>query len=378
MTDDEHLQKLNITAQDIERITDDAYQQVLTNLDTGMAPRDAISSVMSQWNDEFLVVFGSALSERLVLSIGTTELKSYQVGGIRLSTLLYRNARQVEAVVSGIVGQHLQGWHSARELALLIYEGYGFKADEPLKVRARLPKYLRAAFGDDQAFNDLWRHRFTGRALRALAEDVGVGPELARLYARIKAGQLKTQYLKAAYLQALDALQNGVGKTKLNKLLKVAFYERNRYFANRIAQTELHKAHSLSRSQELMEQDYVGWVQIVLSKTHPRTDICDMHAKIDQYGMGAGVYPKPKAPMPPFHPHCRCLIRPRIDIDPDEKYRMIKGAERELLRSMPIHEARMIAGSKKKLQAVFDGGNLETILNANKDPLYHLKRVEDI
>lgn len=31
---------------------------------------------------------------------------------------------------------------------------------------------------------------------------------------------------------------------------------------------------------------------------------CDLHARTDMYGLGAGMYPKAAAPMPPFHPHC--------------------------------------------------------------------------
>ena len=49
---------------------------------------------------------------------------------------------------------------------------------------------------------------------------------------------------KAAYLQALDALEAGAGANRLKRLMRTAWYERNRYFANRIAQTELHRAYA--------------------------------------------------------------------------------------------------------------------------------------
>jgi len=52
---------------------------------------------------------------------------------------------------------------------------------------------------------------------------------LARLYARINANQLKTPALKAAYLQALDALEKNAGQTVLSNTLRTAYHERNRY-----------------------------------------------------------------------------------------------------------------------------------------------------
>jgi hypothetical protein len=541
MTDAEHLAALNLTAEDLARITEAAYRKVLDNLETGMEPRKAVAAVMAEtmakWNADFLGIVGRALSERLARSVGPAELKAYPVGGLALSKRLYHNAKEVSAIVNNLITQARQGWHSARELALDIYEGYGFKAKEPLEVKAPLPKYLRAAFGDDAAFQALWEHDYTGKTLRALAEDVQVGPALARLYARIKANNLKTPYLKAGYLQALDDLEAGKGMMRLAGQLKFAFYERNRYFANRIAQTEIHRAQSTARAAELMAEANLHWVQVKLSQTHKIVDVCDLHARLNQYGLGPGIYPKAKCPQPPFHPHClpgdaliaasgpikavskrwfegwlaviktasgkhleatinhpiltpfgwmsagrlcvgghivsrigcnasisignlfdpvdrgseqikqsaymfhgdgldggdlqiaeycgkndlrdipphtlidevvkigrtrlmgyvynleteqghytangivthncRCLLRPRIDLDPTARAKFRPDAERKFLENLPHHEARQIAGSEEKLQQVKDGDSLEELLNAGKDSMYHLIRIGD-
>ena len=45
------------------------------------------------------------------------------------------------------------------------------------------------------------------------------------------------------------------------------------------------------------------WVE---SNRHPTEDICDFYAKKDIFGLGAGVFPKDKAPQLPAHPHCLC------------------------------------------------------------------------
>ena len=103
--------------------------------------------------------------------------------------------------------------------------------------------------------------------------------------------------LKAAYLQALEA---GKGEQHLAKQLKIAWYEKNRYFANRIAQTELHRAYTDQLAADLMAEPKLQYVQIRLSQKHLKTDICDLHTKQDKYGLGAGVYPK--AAVPPLLP----------------------------------------------------------------------------
>ena len=75
--------------------------------------------------------------------------------------------------------------------------------------------------------------------------------------------------MKAGYLQAIDAAEAGAGAERLRKLLKTAWYERNRYVANRISQTELHRAYSDEGARDLMADDRVHWVQVVMSRTHP-------------------------------------------------------------------------------------------------------------
>lgn len=384
MTDEEEFAQIHYTAEEIDRITQEAYREILDNLDSGMEPRKAVAQVMekinAKWNADFMGVMQKALEKVLQRSIGPDEIKAYPIGGLKLSQRLYHNSKEVSAVVNNIIKQNLQGWHSARELALQIYEGYDFKKplEEPLNVKAPLPKYLRAAFGDDAAFQQLWEQAISRKTLKALAEDVEIGPALARIYARAKAQGLKTPYLKAAYLQALDDLEAGKGMARLAKQLKIAFFERNRYFANRIAQTEIHRAQSTERAVEIMGETDMHWVQIKLSSKHPKTDICNLHAQLNAYGLGPGIYPKAKAPLPPYHPHCICLVRPRIDLEPDARAKFKPDAERVFLEKLPHNEARQIAGSEEKLQRVKDGESLEAILNENKSPLYHLKRLGEV
>ena len=49
-----------------------------------------------------------------------------------------------------------------------------------------------------------------------------------------------------------------------------------------------------------------------LSGRHPVYDICDLYAKANLYGLGAGIFPKGKVPLIPAHPNCMCVLKPVI------------------------------------------------------------------
>jgi hypothetical protein len=354
MTNDEHLKRLDLTANEIAKLTAEAYRELLRRIDAGESPRDAIEAIQAKWEAGYVSVLSTAFSATLATAIGAKSMLGYQVGKYSLSRVLYENHTTVVAATFRVVSDHLKGWHDARALALNIYEGYGFKTD-PLKVQVPLPKYMRAAFGDDKALADLMAHHYTGRELRALLDDFAIGPQLAKAYARGRATRLKTPALKAAYLQAIDAIKKGAGMDKLRKVLNVAFYERNRYFANRIAQTELHRAHSNSVALEIMADHDVDVVQVIMRSAHPKYDVCDMHARIDKYGIGPGMYPKAKAPKPSFHPFCRCVVRPILTKTAAGALET-QNAERAWLRALDPAKGAAVMGSKDRLREVLYEG----------------------
>ena len=374
MNEIDHFANLNNTAAQINRVALAAFTQMLADIAMGTNARSAVSKAQQQFNGEYEDELLRAFNALLVSSIGKAELREMTVGDVTLSDRLYENSRQVTATTVKLIEDHVQGFQNARELALRLYEGYEFRKREPLQVKAPLPKYLRAAFGDDEAFADLWNSGYVGRQLRALADDALIGPELAQLYARLQANQLKTPALKAAYLQALDALRDGSGIDRLTKQLKVAFYERNRYFANRIAQTELHRAFTDQTARDLMQDTGFEVVQYRLSATHPELDICDYHARIDLYGLGPGIYPKSQCPKPPLHPFCRCLLAPLAGTF-EPKYQ--KKAGIEYLNGLSRQDGRAVAGSYEKLDRLLNGETIDAVSNTSSHTLYHLKRLGD-
>lgn len=324
----------------VQQAAAQAFSKLLEKIRQGQTPQRAITDILREFNADTLAGFREAFSAILGASLGMAEVKAWPVGGVTLSQRLYQNAQQVSATTRRIIEDHLKGLHNAQALRKALYEGYHFQSD-PLDIIKPLPKYLQVEFD------------------------------------KFKAAQLKTPALRAAYLEAIAKAEAGAGMAAIEKRLRIAFYERNRYFANRIARTELHRAYTDQQAREWMADDAVQYVQIRLSSKHPKPDICDFHAHADLYGLGPGVYPKAEAPKPPFHPHCFCLTAPMMALlSPQPKFN--PHAERTFLRALPAKEAMQVAGSSAKLQRVLKGGDsLEAIYNEGKDPLYQWKRLGD-
>ncbi len=335
--------------QQAEAALDDALQL----MSEGMAPREALAQVTQTFTGQYYEALSSAFTMVLGDYVGIADIKALNISGIDLSDALYTHIQRTNVTAQQVINDHMKGFVQARNLAMDLYEGYGFK-DDPLKVKAKLPKYLRQAL-KDPAIDDGYR----------------------RLLAQIRTNQIKTPALKAGYQQLLDGLENGIGQARLKKLLKTAWFERNRYFANRIAQTETSRAYMNGVAQELMADDQVVWVQYEMSRTHPQVDICDRHAKLNAYGQGPGIYPKAQAPKPPAHPFCRCKITPRYDVEA-EPGKPIKNAERSFMAVLDSRDQRLIAGSRAKLEAFKKGKTLESIYNGSAKPMYGWKKLSDV
>lgn len=327
--------------------------------DSALSPRDAIQAAQADFGGAFARALAGAFSELLQRSVGVAEVRAMPVGDIALSQRLHRHDAQTLAEVLQAIKAHAQGVHQARELALALYDGYspaqGPKRPLEGRSRADLPRYLRELTNDPEARQSLARVIEQGQA---------------------QAARLKSAPLRAAYAEALGAWEAGAGREALKRRLEIAQREKNRFFANRIAQTELARAHQADVAAELMADESIDVVQVRINPAHPRTDICDFHARADLFGLGPGNYPKAKAPRPPFHPFCWCRLRSRPSLSAAGA-RPMPGAEAAYLRSMPVDEAARVMGSRQRLQRVLDGASVDSVINAGVDPLYRLARLGD-
>ena len=123
-----------------------------------------------------------------------------------------------------------------------------------------------------------------------------------------------------------------------------------------------------------MADEAVEWVQRRLSASHPRPDICDLHARVDRFGLGEGVYPKPSAPVPLAHPFCRCMLSPRLDLT-ERQGKEREGAERAFLRT--DENAQRIIGSRDNLARVLSGKDPMTVACENTEPAYRPRSVAE-
>lgn len=191
----------------------------------------------------------------------------------------------------------------------------------------------------------------TGNDLQALAEQRQAIDNINRL-ARNGA---PNKALQAAYNELLEAVQKGNEKA-IEKAVEVAINEKSRYVAERITRTEMARAWADGFIAKMQKDADIVAVKFKLSSRHPVFDICDMYAKADMYGLGAGIYPKDKLPPLPVHPHCLCRYVEVIEgeVDMQQQRDQVREAGDKWLNSLPESRRAQVLG-RKGLKAWEDG-----------------------
>jgi hypothetical protein len=349
----------NLSAQ-IEQAAQASYDELLRLIEEGTDPRKAVEQVLATFNGTYITALSEAFSVVMRQRVTPQSVLAMPVGEVFLSARLYDMVQQTQGEVTAIVRQHAQGLHQARELARQLYDGYdpqgGIKRPLEGTARAYLPK-----------------------ALRELTANPGPRQDLTQLFEQMQqqAGRLKSPALKAGYLEALKAWEQGKGREVLAKRLWVAEREKTRYMADRIAQTELARAYTDKVAGQIMADDSISVVEVRLNPRHPLPDICDLHAKANLWGLGPGLYPKAKAPKPPWHPHCWCRLVTRPDLSAAQAKEREDGA-REFLRSLPPAEAARVLGNRQRLDLVLGGADWEKVTQAAVRSEYRLRRVGEV
>lgn len=121
--------------------------------------------------------------------------------------------------------------------------------------------------------------------------------------------------------------------------------------ALRVFRTEINRAHGEAFQAAAFEHPDVVGTRFLLSPAHPRRDVCDMHATVNLYGMGPGIYPRGKNPWP-AHPNTLSFTEV---VFADE----VEGGEREdriswLQKQDPAIQ-QAVLGSRKKRAALQRG-----------------------
>lgn len=151
--------------------------------------------------------------------------------------------------------------------------------------------------------------------------------------------------LQAAYQQLLDTAHVGSDEA-VQKAVDIAINEKSRYVAERIARTEMARAYADGFAASANSDDSIVAVKYRLGSRHPVFDICDMYAKADMFGLGAGIYPKDKVPPVPVHPYCMCQYSEVFigEVNPKKEHDRIQKAGDGWLRKLTDDQKQAVLG----------------------------------
>lgn len=256
--------------------------------------------------------------------------------GMTLSEKLHGVGVKMRGAIVSTLQEQMRRNKTWTEAARALYDGYGddgqnvYNGGKDIISRQDLPKYLQKV------------RLATGNDLQALAEQRQAIDNINRL---AKNGA-PNKALQAAYNKLLEAVQKGKEKA-IEKAVEVAINEKSRYVAERITRTEMARAWADGFVAKMKKDADIVAVKFKLSSRHPVFDICDMYAKADMYGLGAGIYPKDKLPPLPVHPHCLCRYVEVIEGEVDMQQRdQVREAGDKWLNSLPESRRAQVLGRK--------------------------------
>lgn len=125
---------------------------------------------------------------------------------------------------------------------------------------------------------------------------------------------LKATGTRHAAERVFDQIKTAVAKGKeelADKAVKWWLYDKQLYGLKRIARTEMATAMHRAVIDGTQDDESIVGYQWRLSASHPVTDICDYYASVEM-GLGKGVFSKDAVPRHKGHPHCMCLLIPRV------------------------------------------------------------------
>ena len=279
----------------------------------------------------------SVLTTAQVKLMGEQLASKWDESGMTLSEKLHGVGVKMRDAIVSTLQEQMRRNKTWTEAARALYDGYGddgqnvYNDGKDIISRQELPKYLQKV------------RVATGNDLQALAEQRQAIDNINRL---AKNGS-PNKALQAAYNKLLEAVQKGNEKA-IVKAVEVAVNEKSRYVAERITRTEMARAWADGFIAKMKTDADIVAVKFKLSSRHPVFDICDMYAKADMYGLGAGIYPKDKLPPLPVHPHCLCRYVEVIEgeVDMQQQRDQVREAGDKWLNSLPESRRAQVLGRK--------------------------------
>ena len=124
--------------------------------------------------------------------------------------------------------------------------------------------------------------------------------------------------------------------------------------AMRLFRTEINRAHGEAYQATAFSHPDVIGTRFLLSPGHPRADICDMHASVNRYGLGPGVYPKGKNPWP-AHPNTLSYVEAVFSDELTTADKQGRQARIDWLKEQSTSIQESVLASRKKRAALTRG-----------------------
>jgi len=151
-----------------------------------------------------------------------------------------------------------------------------------------------------------------------------------------------------------DAQAEKVARNASRRLIKTDDDRSAFRNALRVFRTEINRAHGQAFQAAAFEHPDVIGTRFLLSPQHPEPDICDMHARVNLYGLGPGVYPKGKSPWP-AHPNTLSFEQVVFADEPTQADHDGREDRISWLKNQEPSIQEAVLGSRKKRAALQRG-----------------------
>lgn len=271
-------------------------------------------------------------------------LRAYLDG--RLSTFSDRWQRLID-----------EGIQAAAKIGASLLELVGREGGDAAVV-GQVVEYLRTfRAADGLVLSDrIWRtDQHTREALRVAIEGAIARGE--------SASQAAERYMRdgvpvPSHLTAEAAAgQPGALSRAVRALLQDSAPGTPTYNLERLLRTEINRAYTESYVATVAQHPDVIGVRFNLSPNHPKFDICDLYAKANLHGLGAGVYPPGTHPYP-AHPNTLSFLTTVFRDEVTEADRADQEQAFDWIRRLPPDEQDLVLGGTRK-GAAFRAGLLE-------------------
>ena len=333
----------------IEDLSTELYEEVLSIYNNqGEYNRKAFGEILEEklivYNDAVSIIIMNRVYSNINSAFISTLLPSAVLTKPKLSDMLYNNAKRVSSEVVAILNDSVRVKIPINQMSRKLYDGYGFNDKEVLDIKRKMPLYLKRELKNNKVSKEFIKY----------------------------VDNIKTKPLKTA-LHGIINKMDGINNVGLQKALQVILEEKSRYYANRIATTEHHRATNIARAKEYMDDSEIEFVKHQMSSGHPMTDICDYYDTLD-VGYGKGIYRKEDMITVPHHPWCLCRYNGYYD---KVTKKVIENPEKSTLEKFSLHDRKAILGSSNKVQRFYNGESVVDIFNSSRKK-YPIKKYSEI